>query len=107
MQPITVTIEDGAVRFLLNEDTAPLVEDGAITRRASHVEPDGAVLRAVFHGLRFVFGDHGRVAELTRLLPCVWRVNLAPSNGPVLPGRWTDRRQAIEAEIVWLNENFI
>lgn len=107
MQPITITIEDGAVRFLLNEDTAPLVEDGATVRRASHVEPANVVLRAVFHSLRLIFGEYGRVSELTRLFPCLWRVNLAPSNGPVLPGRWTDRKQAIDAEIVWLNENFI
>jgi hypothetical protein len=73
-------------------------------RRASHVEPDSLVLRVLFHGLRRLAGEQGAVAAFTRGWPVLWRADMGPSGGPVLPGRWRDRREAIAAEIEWLNE---
>lgn len=108
MQPIIIKLdEDGAMRFLVNEDTAGFVTTDSQVRRASHVEPDSLILRGVFHTLRFMFGEKGRMAQFTRIWPCIWRTNLAPSGGPILPDRWRDRNQAIEAEIAYLNEHFI
>lgn len=107
METVVITIEDGVARFLVNETTAEFVEEGATIRRASHVEPDGVVARGVFHALRRLFGEKGTVAGFTRTWTCLWRVNLGPANGPILVGRWKDRKEAIAAEIEWLNENFI
>lgn len=108
MQQGTITITaDGRVRFLNNEVTAALATPSTLVRRASHVEPHGRIMRAAFHSLRFFFGEKGAMAEFTRLWPCRWRVNLAPAGGPILPGRWYNRKAAIQAEIVWLNKNFI
>jgi hypothetical protein len=103
---ITITAE-GSVRFLNNEVTAALTTPSTIVRRASHVEPHGAIMRAAFHSLRFLFGEKGLVSDFTRLWPCRWRVNLAPAGGPILLQRWYNRKDAIKAEIVWLNRNFI
>lgn len=108
MQTVEITItEEGAIRFLVNETTAPLVSADAVTRRASHVEPDGYIARAVFHSLRRLFGEKGAVSEFTRRWPVLWRVNLAPIGGPVMPGRWRDRSAAIAFEIEHLNAHFI
>lgn len=108
MQTVEITItEDGTVRFLVNELTAPLVAEGAVIRRASHVEPDGYIARVVFHFLRRMFGEKGAVAEFTRHWPVEWRVNLAPIGGPILPGRYLNRSEAIAVEIEHLNQNFI
>jgi hypothetical protein len=108
MNTIVISIEhDGTSRFLLNDRTAPFLEDDAIVRRASHVEPESVILRLLFHTLRSVFGEYGWVSDFTRQWKCNWRVNLKPSGGPILKTRWTDRKQAIDAEIDWLNEHFI
>jgi hypothetical protein len=107
MQPIVITIEDGIARFLVSDQTRVFMEPGQVTKRASHVEPDGIVLRKCFHIIRQLFGEKGFIAGLTRQWPCIWRVNLGPVNGPVLATRYTDRQEAIESEIEWLNQNFI
>ena len=107
MNVIVISITDSGSRFLVNEDTAPFLEEGAVIRRASHVEPEDVILRGLFHALRSIWGEKGWVAECTRKWRCLWRVNLKPSGGPILSARWRNRQQAIDAEIEWLNENFI
>lgn len=105
---VTVSIsEDADVQFLVNAASSPLLTEDSVIRRASHVEPVSFVLRGVFHLLRKTFGEKGRMAEFTRLWPCLWRVNLAPTGGPILPDTYRDRQQAITAEIGYLNQNFI
>lgn len=107
MEHIISIDENGDATFLLNDFTRELVGSGSVTRRASHVEPCNVALRVIFHSLRYLFGEYGKVSQFTRLWRCNWRVNLSPVNGPVLPGAWRDRAQAIDAEVVWLNQNFI
>ena len=108
MQTVTISItEDGSTRFLVSECTRHLLTDTSVIQRASNVEPVRYTLRLAFHGLRLIFGDYGRVAEFTRHWNCVWRVNLAPIGGPVLPGRWRNRQDAIDAEIAHLQTFFI
>mgnify|MGYP007070612382 CR=1 FL=1 len=109
MHEITVSIsEDGSLIFLKNEATKDFIRLGdSTTRRASHVEPDNSLLRIVFHVLRKLFGDKGWMSRFTRLWPCLWRINLSPTGGPVLEGRWRDRQEAISKEIEWVNENFL
>ncbi len=105
---IVVSIsEDGITRFLVSDETAQFTSTSATIKRASHVEPDAYLLRVAFHGLRRMFGEHGKVSDFTRAWPCLWRVNLSPACGPILPGRWRNRKLAISAEIAWLNRNFI
>ena len=108
MQVITIGITpDGDMQFLKSEDTNFLVSSETVTKRASHVEPCNPGLRRIFHGLRAAFGEKGLVSEFTRVWPCQWRVNLSPIGGPVLSQVWRNRKAAIHAEVVWLNENFI
>jgi hypothetical protein len=103
---ITITSE-GSIRFLNNEVTASLVTPSTLVRRASNVEPVNPALRRLFYALRRLYGDKTAAAKFTRLWPCLWRVNLAPVGGPVLPYCWYNRSEAINAEIVWLNKFFI
>jgi hypothetical protein len=81
--------------------------EGALVRRASHVEPVSKTLRVIFHGLRSMFGEYGWVADFTRRWSCAWRINLAPISGPTLPQTYNNRAEAIDAEINYLNEHFI
>lgn len=109
MATTVVTIApDGTIRFLVSESTAPLITDeNAVVRRASHVEPVSVPLRYAFHGLRSMFGEKGWMAGFTRRWPCLWRINLAPTGGPILPSTYRDRAEAIAAEIEHLNAHFI
>lgn len=100
-----VTINpDGTIEFVSSEELAPLRELGAVEkRRASHVEPCNWLLRVAFHIIRRQVSDESRIAEITRRWPCRWRVNLSLSDGPTF-GEFSDRKQAIAAEIDWLRE---
>lgn len=106
---ITVSIDDltGETRFLVSELSRFLLDESSTVKRASHVEPVSKVLRKAFYMLRDTFGETGTIAELTRKLPCLWRVNLSPINGPILPNVYRDRSQAIDAEIVFLEKHFL
>jgi len=106
-QDVSVFIrEDGTLVVLDTESTHCFRDVGTmVTKRASHVEPDKQALRLVFHMLRYMFGDKGWMATFTRYWPCLWRVNISPLSGPILPGRWKDRQEAIDAEVEWLNEH--
>ena len=108
MKTLHVSMDaSGTLTFLVDSDTEQLLNASSIIQRASHVEPVSRTLRAVFHTLRHLFGEKGRVAQFTRLWPCLWQVDLSPVGGPVLPEVWRDRQAAIDAEVVWLNRNFI
>ena len=68
---------NGTVTFIYSDDWVDLLDEGKTTiRRASHVEPtpDGK-----------------------------WTADMGPSGGPVL-GPFTFRREALDAEIIWLND---
>ncbi len=101
-QIITVFIDDEGMTFLVNEKIK-LFDGEGITQRASHVEPNNLVFRLLFHTLRTLFGDKGRMSDLTRKWPCLWRVNTSPVGGPILLERYRNRQEAIEAEIEFLN----
>lgn len=106
--PIVLTISDeGTIRFLVSEDTRPFIDDSAMVRRASHVQPDNLALRWVFHTLRAMFGEYGWMAAFTRRWPCLWMVDTSPVGGPILPGRYRARSAAISAEIEYLQNNFL
>lgn len=108
MDRFTVTIDDsGEARFLVSEISSFLLDESSTIRRASHVEPVNVILRCVFYTLRFLFGEYGKMGQFTRIWPCMWRVNLSPVNGPILPDVYRNRNQAINAEIVWLETNFL
>lgn len=103
---ITCFIDDEGVTFLMDESIKLFEGEGEV-RRASHVEPDSFVFRIAFHALRHVFGDKGRMSEFTRSWPCLWRVDTSPVGGPILPTRYRNRQEAIEAEIEFLNDRGI
>jgi hypothetical protein len=99
--------ETGTLTFLVDADTQALLNESSTVQRASHVEPVSRTLRAVFHGLRGLFGEKGWMAAFTRLWPCLWQINLAPIGGPILDSTYRNRQAAIDAEILYLNANFI
>lgn len=109
MREHIIGVDDkGRLQFIDNPELAFLRELGKTeVKRASHVEPDSIFLRPIFHILRYCFGETGSVASWTRNWKCNWRVDMRPSNGPILDGRWSNRQQALDAEVQWLNENFI
>lgn len=110
MEHITVSIDEstGETRFLVpTSGESPFIEVDTRVKRASHVEPWNPLLRYMFYALRAIFGESGQAAEYTRQLPCLWRVNLQPVNGPVIPIEFSSRQTAIEFEIQWLEENFL
>ncbi|PWT76232.1 MAG: hypothetical protein C5B59_07110 [Bacteroidetes bacterium] len=106
---ITVTIdEEGDQVFLKGHGADVFKEIGETkTQRASHVEPDNAVLRLVFHAVRSLVSDASRIAAWTRTWRCLWRVNTKPTAGYILPQRWRNRQEAINAEISFLNNWFV
>lgn len=57
--------------------------DKAERSRLSHVEPCNWFLRKLFHLLRGSVKDESGLAEWTRSWRCLWRVNFAPSGGPI------------------------
>lgn len=96
----------GEVRAVHNE-AFDLSSIGAVSkRRASHVEPCNVALRLAFRLLRRTFGERGAISDWTRRWPCLWRVDLAPSCGPVL-GPFKDRGVAIACEVNWLERNYL
>jgi len=120
--------ESGRTLFLMSEcmEGSSLLEYAKIAR-ASHVEPSTLFKRLTFHFLRCIFGEYGKVGNWTRTWNCLWRVRIV--NGPILrwkdivPGSrhvwvgkenisdwiyvWADRKEAIAAEIEYLNQAFI
>lgn len=103
---------DGHVECIYDEKYAPLVFElfpGAIVARISHIEPCQFALRAVFHLLRWVFGDEGRVAQWTRTWRCLWRVNFRPIRGPIHScngdgDRFLSHTKAVEFELPYAHE---
>jgi hypothetical protein len=95
--------EQGDCKYLLT-DAAKAFDLGGTPRRASHVEPANAYLRLAFQGIRKLVADTSWAAQWTRGWPCFWRVNLGPIGGPILPVHYTDRHDAIDAEIVAIHE---
>lgn len=108
-QNVNVIIHDEGTLLTLDTEAAFCFRSlGKSTRhRATHVEPDSLLLRLAFHVLRLFFGDKGRMSEFTRHWSCLWRVNITPIGGPILAPRWKNRQEAIDAEVEWLNENFL
>jgi hypothetical protein len=105
----TVSIDDstGDYQFLVSDLSACLLDDTSTVRRASHVEPVNLLARKSFYLLRKLFGDTGKISNLTRKYPGLWRVNLAPINGPILPDTYKVRSEAINAEVTYLEKNFL
>ena len=102
---VTFIISEGRMTYLLTE-AAPRLE-GAVVRRASHVEPVNAYLRLVFRAIRKLVSDDSRIAAWTRLWPCLWRVDIIPVGGGILPVHYSNRLAAIDAEVEALNNHFI
>ena len=108
MSIATLIIDEatGDVTFLLTPAAMGFVTDDAVIRRGSHVEPDNFLLRIVFRILRSVLSDKGRMSDFTRNWPCDWRVDTRPTAGVILPKRYSNRAEAIEAEVNFLNKFF-
>ena len=109
MEHITVSIDEatGTTRFLVGDMGKALLTSDCTVQRASHVEPISFPLRIVFHLLRAVFGEEGKISDWTRSWDCFWRVNLSPVGGPISLCGIKPRQYAIQAEIDWLEKNFL
>jgi len=106
---VTISIDEstGNSLFLVNDLTRSLIYEESVIKRASFVEPSNPLLRLTFLLIRFTCGEDGTMGEWTRTWICQWRVNLGPVKGPVLAERWINRQDAIDAEVSWLEENFL
>jgi hypothetical protein len=107
-QPILVSInEDSAeISFLVSAESPSFSLPDMQIRRASHIIPANACLRAAWRICR-VFGDNTPLANFTRLWPCKWLVDFSPIGGDIVPIEWASRQSAIEFEIQWLETNFL
>lgn len=100
--------DDCRLQFIHDDELIFLGDLGQVeTTRASHVEPADPTLRKIFHMLRCHFGEDSPTAEWTRSWDCLWQVDMRPSNGPVLTGRWRNRLEALQAEVEWLQDNVL
>lgn len=106
MANVIFKISNGKTTFLMNEHTKAFIPATAVVLRASHVVPTDIASRKLFNALRAPFADESKVAAWTRTWKCKWQADLSPVNGPVL-GPFDSRVDAIEAEIEWLNKNFL
>jgi hypothetical protein len=104
-QEVTFIIADGKMTYLLTK--AAFVLEGAVVRRASHVEPNNFVLRLCFRVVRALCSDASRIAAWTRTWGCMWRVNMSPVGAGILPAQFSNRLAAIDAEVEALNNHFI
>ena len=105
---IRLAVKGGKILALAVPETECLAALGtARKRRASHIEPGNLALRLAFHSIRRLFGESGRIAMFTRSWQCLWRANMKPSGGGILPKLFTKRADAIAAEIQWLNQNLL
>jgi len=98
---------NGELEFVHDDELTTIVEALGATAtktRASHVEPTSPTLKALFRRLRFEHDDDSNVAAWTRTWTCEWEANII--NGPTL-GPFSDRDEAIAAEIAWLEANRI
>jgi hypothetical protein len=96
---VCITVENGGLSFV---DDAPLASLHALgvcrRRRLSHIEPNGFVLRLLFHAVRMI-----GIVEWTRRWSCRWRVNMSPVDGPIIPmSRRSSRADALAVERNWL-----
>lgn len=121
---VTITIDENGDQVFLKTDAADVfLEQGeVITRRASHVEPADLPRRIAFSLIRRLVADTSKIAAWTRNWACLWRVNTAPVGGPILTwddvswnssdrplgkfATWSNRQDAIDAEVQFLNQFF-
>ena len=108
MQTVMVKIDaSGNVICLHTPVTAAMFPEAVEHPRASFVEPLKLWQVCIFRALRAAFGDEGRVANWTRDWKCQWIVDCRPINGPMHLRVFSNRAEAIEFEILWLNQNFL
>jgi hypothetical protein len=105
---ITCTIdENGDVIFIATDANDVFLNHGdVVTKRASHVLPENFWLRQAFRILR-LFGDKTQLAEWTRRRRTTWLVDASPVGAPTFRGGWTNRQDAIDFEISFLNDWFL
>lgn len=107
MREIVISFDgDSNATFLDTPITQSMFPEAAKPRRASHVVPMSLPLASIFRALRAYVGDESAAASWTRTWNCEWVADLSPVGGPCL-GPFKDRTRAIDAEVMWLNENFL
>lgn len=94
---------DGTIQHVGETDLLAGSIGQAKKHRASHILPSNWVLRWAFHAIRSIAEDDSALAGWTRRWPCLWQVNIV--GGPVLPKLYSDRAEAIQDEIKWLEDN--
>lgn len=104
---LTLTIDEcGNAVFLKLKGADMFCSLGPVrTQRGSWVTPCNLVLRVAFHVTRRLVSDDSRIAQWTRLWPCLWRAEII--GGPVFYTGSGSRSAAIEAEVSYLNQKFL
>ncbi len=96
--PVIFIDPDGTITGISSEVTQRMSLGNR--QRVSHVEPVNPILRWLFHAIRKRVADNSKVADFTRKWRCHWRARIF--DGPTL-GPFVTRKQAIDAEIAWIN----
>lgn len=109
MRRVVLHIDGGRVQGLLTDAAKTLLPAHAKIARVSHVEPVLLYQRVLFHLLRSVFGEDGRIGCWLRTWKCRWRVNFGVIGGGVFDrddeGKlFADRQAAIDFEIPRANQ---
>ena len=99
--------ENGDCKMVLTAAAKLLNLTDSPARRASHVYPENTYLRLVFRAIRKLTDDDSALAAWARTWPCLWRVDMSPVGGGILPIRYGYRLAAIDAEVEALNNLFI
>ena len=99
--------ETGDCKIVLTTAAKLLNLTDSPSSRASHVYPENAYLRLVFRVIRKLVADDSRLAAWARTWGCMWRVDMSPVGGGILPIRYGYRLAAIDAEVEALNNFFI
>jgi hypothetical protein len=119
MSEVTITIdESGNMLFLDTGESADAFKElGTVTtKRASHVYPAQFWKRQAFKLVRLFVKDDSASAEWCRRWQGPWMVDMSPIGGSILRGcdymgdwvlTWDNRQDAIDAEIIAVNEFFL
>lgn len=107
---VIVSSTDGTFRRLNDALSKPMSAVGDVVRiyRNSHVEPTSE-LRDEACGFLLAHNAQlsGTPAEIRQQLPQnKWWADMTPLDGPVI-GPFDDNQQALNAEIIWLQEHHI
>lgn len=94
---------NGELEYIVKPELDCLSTIGSVDqKRISHVEPVSVLPRLAFKMIRRLTDDKSKIAAWTRRWKCKWRVRMLETG--FIFGSYSDRLDAIDAEIAFWNE---